>query len=187
MPLLLVGFENSFAPVVDFAERRATNKQTRMQEGAPVDGDREPPAGEGNQYMRFMVIVKATPETESSVMPTEQELTEMGAFNEELVNAGILQAGEGLLASSKGARIHYSGDERTVTDGPFIEAKELVAGFWIWKVDSLADAVAWSKRIPFREGSVEIRQVAEMEDFGDAFTPELQAQEQRLRDQSEAQ
>ena len=134
-----------------------------------------------------MVIVKANDDTEAGVMPSEAELTEMGAFNEELVNAGIMLAGDGLHPSTKGARVHFSGAERTVTDGPFIEAKELIAGFWIWKLDSMDQAVEWVKRAPFREGSVEIRQLFDMEDFGDAMTPELQAQEQRLRAQTEAQ
>jgi len=136
--------------------------------------------------MRFMILVKATKECEAGVLPNEQELTEMGKFNEELVQAGIMQAGEGLQATSKGARVQFAGSKRTVTDGPFAETKELVAGFWIWQVGSKEEAVEWAKRIPFREGEVEIRQVSEADDFGEAFTPELRAQEERLRAQTGA-
>ncbi|HKA57974.1 MAG TPA: YciI family protein [Gemmatimonadales bacterium] len=131
--------------------------------------------------MRFIVMVKATPETEKGVLPTEQELAEMGKFNDELVKAGVMLAGEGLHASSKGSRISYSGGKRTVRDGPFTEAKELVAGFWIWQVKNKAEALEWAKRIPFQEGEVEIRQVFEEEDFGKEFTPELREQERRQR------
>jgi hypothetical protein len=141
--------------------------------------------------MRVMVIVKSTPEIEAKEMP-EAEMThmfeEMGKYNEELVNAGLMLSGEGLLPSTNGARIHFSGDDRRVVDGPFTEAKELVAGFWIWKVDSLKQAIDWAKRCPNpsgAEGQLEIRVIGEMEDFGDAMTPELQAQEQGLRDQIE--
>ena len=130
---------------------------------------------------RFMAIVKASPESEAGTLPTQEVLAEMGAYNEELVRAGIMLAGEGLLASAKGARINYDKDSPTVTDGPFAETKELVAGFWILQTRSLDDAVEWLKRAPFREGEVEIRQVAETEDFGDEFTPELREQEERLR------
>ena len=131
--------------------------------------------------MRFMVIVKASPESERGVLPTEQELAEMGNFNEELVQAGIMLAGEGLQDSSKGVRIQFDGSKRTVIDGPFAETKELVAGFWIWQVKDRDEAIAWAKRIPFQEGEVEIRQVFESDDFGDEFTPELRAQEDRHR------
>jgi hypothetical protein len=141
--------------------------------------------------MRVMVIVKSNPEIEANALP-DNEMTEMfeamGKYNEDLANAGIMVSGEGLLPSSKGARVHFSGDERRVVDGPFAEAKELVAGFWIWKVDSMEQAIDWAKRCPNptgAEGQLEIRQVGEMEDFGDAITPELQAQEARLRDQIE--
>ena len=134
--------------------------------------------------MRFMILVKASKESEAGVLPTEQELAEMGNFNEELVKAGIMQAGEGLQASAKGARVRFDGAKRTVTDGPFAETKELVAGFWIWQVRSKEEALEWAKRIPFREGEVEIRQVFEAEDFGEAFTPELREQEERLRSQA---
>jgi hypothetical protein len=131
--------------------------------------------------MRFMVIVKANKDTEAGVLPSQEELAEMGKFNEELVKAGVMLAGEGLQASSKGARVKFSGSKRTVTDGPFAETKELVAGFWLWQVRSKDEAIEWLKRAPFREGEVEIRQVFESEDFGEEFTPELREQEERLR------
>jgi hypothetical protein len=129
--------------------------------------------------MRFMVIVKANKDTEAGILPTKEILTEMGKFNEELVKAGVMLAGEGLQASSKGVRVRFSGDKRTVIDGPFAETKELVGGFWIWKVKSKEEAIQWLKRAPFRDGEVEIRQIFEMEDFGDAATPELKQQEAR--------
>jgi hypothetical protein len=135
--------------------------------------------------MRFMILIKADKDSEAGVMPDERLLTEMGKFNEELVNAGIMLAGEGLLPSSKGARVKFSGDKRIVTDGPFAETKELVAGFWLWQVKSKEEAIEWVKRIPNpmpgTETEVEIRQVGELEDFGDAATPEIREQEQRLR------
>jgi len=133
--------------------------------------------------MRFMVIVKATKESEAGAMPTEQMLAEMGKFNEELVNAGVMLAGEGLQASTKGARVRFEGDGKTtVTDGPFAETKELIAGFWIWQLNSKQEAIDWLKRAPFQPGDeVEIRQVFEAADFGDEFTPELREQEERLR------
>ena len=131
--------------------------------------------------MRFMVIVKASKESEAGVLPSEKELTEMGKFNEELAKAGVMLAGEGLHASSKGSRVKFSGTKRTVRDGPFTETKELVAGFWLWQVRSKAEAIEWTKRIPFQEGEVEIRQVFETEDFGDALPPEVREQENRLR------
>jgi hypothetical protein len=134
--------------------------------------------------MRFMVIVKASPESEAGVLPSEKDLTEMGKFNEELVKAGVMLAGEGLQASSRGARIRYEGKRRTVLDGPFAETKELVAGFWVWQTKSKEEAIEWAKRIPFQEGEVEIRQVFENEDFGAALTPEIAALEERLRKQS---
>ena len=136
--------------------------------------------------MKFMVMVKATRDSEAGVMPSEQMLTEMGKFNEELVKAGIMQAGEGLHPSSKGARVRFSGSNRTVIDGPFAETKELVAGFWIWKCASLQEAIDWVKRCPNPmpgESEIEIRQVFEAEDFGAEFTPELREQEERLRAQ----
>jgi hypothetical protein len=133
--------------------------------------------------MRFMVIVKATKDTEAGVLPTQQELAEMGKFNEELAKAGVMLAGEGLQASSKGARVRFNGNKRTVIDGPFAETKELVAGFWLWQVRSKEEAIEWLKRAPFREGEVEIRQVFEAEDFGPEFTPELREQEERVRQQ----
>jgi hypothetical protein len=131
--------------------------------------------------MRFMVIVKANKDSEAGVLPSKQELADMGKFNEELVKAGVMLAGEGLKASSNGARVRFSGNKRTVIDGPFAETKELVAGFWLWQVRSMEEAIEWLKRAPFREGEVEIRQVFEAEDFGAEFTPELREQEERLR------
>lgn len=135
--------------------------------------------------MRFIVMVKATDQSEAGVMPTEHELAEMGKFNEELVKAGVMLAGEGLHPSSRGARVKFNGKRRTVVDGPFAETKELVAGFWIWQVKSLAEAIEWVKRCPnpFPEGEseIEIRQVFEAEDFGPEFTPELQKQEARIQ------
>jgi len=133
--------------------------------------------------MRFMVIVKASKDSEAGVMPTEKMLTEMGKFNEELVKAGVMLAGEGLQASSKGARVRFSGGNKTVIDGPFAETKELIAGFWLWQVNSLEEAIEWLKRAPFEDTEVEIRQVFEAADFGDEFTPELREQEERLRAQ----
>jgi hypothetical protein len=131
-----------------------------------------------------MVIVKASKETEAGVMPSEQLLREMGEYNEQLVKAGIMQAGEGLQPSSKGARVKFSGKNRTVVDGPFPETKELVAGFWLWKCASLQEAIEWAKKCPNptgEESELEIRQIFESEDFGDEFTPELREQEDRLR------
>ena len=136
--------------------------------------------------MRFMIIIKATPTSESGAIPDQKLLDAMGKFNEELVASGIMLAGEGLQASSKGARVRFSGDERTVTDGPFSETKELIAGFWIWQCKSLDEAKAWVKRCPnpFNEESeIEIRQVFELEDFGDNLTPEVRAIEEKMRDE----
>ena len=135
--------------------------------------------------MKCLVIVKATPESEAGAMPSEQELKDMGNFNEELVKAGVMLAGEGLHPSSKGKRMRFSGSKRTVIDGPFTETNELVAGFWIWQVRSMEEAVGWLKRSPFKEGEVELRQIFEADDFGAEFTPELRAQEDRLRAQAE--
>lgn len=134
--------------------------------------------------MRFMVLVKADKKSEAGVLPDEKILTAMGKFNEELVKAGVMLAGEGLQASSKGARVKFSGGKKTVIDGPFTEAKELVAGFWLWQVKSKEEAIEWLKRAPFEEAEVEIRQVFEADDFGPALTPELRAQEERLRAQT---
>src|SRR5881397_680959 len=139
------------------------------------------PLRESEMAMRFLVMVKGNKDYEAGAMPTQQELTEMGKFNDELVKAGVMLAGEGLQPSSKGARISYSGSKRTVRDGPFTEAKELVAGFWIWQVKSRAEALEWAKRIPFNDGEVELRQVFEAEDFGAEFTPELRKQEEQQR------
>ena len=140
--------------------------------------------------MRVMVIIKANKDTEAGVMPSEQLLTEMGNFNEELVKAGIMLAGEGLHPSSKGARVKFSGTTRSVVDGPFAETKELVAGFWLWQVKSMDEALEWVKRCPNPTGAdseVEVRPVFEAEDFGAEFTPELREQEKRLWAQAAAQ
>ena len=132
--------------------------------------------------MRFMVIVKANKDSEAGVLPSKEILTEMGKFNEQLVKAGVMIAGEGLQASSKGARVKFEGAKRTVIDGPFAETKELIAGFWLWKVKSKEEAIEWLKRAPFDGGTeVEIRQLFEIEDFGPAATPEFREREARLR------
>ena len=139
--------------------------------------------------MRVMVIVKASPESEAGEMPSEQLLTEMGAYNEELVKAGVMLAGEGLHPSSRGKRVRFSGKNRTVIDGPFAETKELIAGFWLWQVKSMDEAIEWVKRCPNPmegESTIEVRPVFEMEDFGAELTPELREQEARLREQAEA-
>jgi hypothetical protein len=138
--------------------------------------------GKGEMNMRVIVLVKASKESETGQMPSEEILREMGKYNEQLVNAGVMQAGEGLHPTSKGKRIRFSGSQRTVIDGPFAETKELVAGFWIWKVKSIEDAVEWLKKAPFDGGTeVEIRPIFEAEDFGKELTPELRTQEERLR------
>ena len=135
--------------------------------------------------MRFMVMVKATKNSEAGMMPSEKLLADMGRFNEELVKAGVMLAGEGLHPSSKGARVRFSGGKRTVIDGPFAETKELVAGFWLWQVKSKQEAIEWVKRcpdpMPGEDSEIEIRQIFEAEDFGAEFTPELREQEERLR------
>jgi hypothetical protein len=136
--------------------------------------------------MRFMVLVKASEESEAGVMPSEEELAEMGKFNEELVKAGVMLAGEGLHPTSRGARIRFSGDERTVIDGPFAETKELLAGYWLIQARDRDEAIEWMKRAPFDGGTeIEVRQVFEEDDFGEEFTPELREQEQRIRTQAE--
>lgn len=140
--------------------------------------------------MRFMLIVKATDETEAGVPPSRELLEEMGKFNEELANAGVMLAGEGLQPSSKGARVLFSGEKRTVVDGPFTETKELIAGFWLIQAKSLDEAVEWVKRVPNptgAEGTIEVRQVFEIDDFGEAATPEVREREARLRRELEAQ
>ena len=140
--------------------------------------------------MRFMVLVKADENSEAGVMPSEQLLSEMQSYNEELVKAGVMLAGEGLHPSSKGARVHFAGDNRKVVDGPFTEAKELIAGFWLWQVKSKDEAIEWLKRCPNPmegESQIELRQVFEAEDFGEEFTPELREADERLRAQVEAQ
>jgi len=139
--------------------------------------------------MRVMIIIKADKNSEAGRMPSERLLTEMGEYNEELVKAGVMLAGEGLHPSSKGKRVKFSGEKRTVIDGPFTESKELIAGFWLWQVNSMDEAVEWVKRMPnpieSEEDEVEIRQVFEAEDFGAEFTPELREREERLRTQME--
>lgn len=138
--------------------------------------------------MKVMVMVKATPSSEAGEMPSEQLLTDMGNFNEQLAKAGIMLAGEGLHPSSRGARVRFSGTNRTVIDGPFAETKELIAGFWIWQVDSMEEAIKWVKRCPnpmSEESDIEIRPLFEPEDFGEEFTPELQVQEDRIRTAAE--
>ncbi|MFY0730705.1 YciI family protein [Pseudomonas sp. NFX15] len=138
--------------------------------------------------MRFMIIIKASADSEAGVMPSQELLTAMGNYNEELVKAGIMLAGEGLHPSSKGARVKFSGNQRSVIDGPFIETKELIAGFWLWKVKSREEAIEWVKRcpnpMPGTEAEIEIRQVFEAEDFGAEFTPELREQEERVWEQA---
>jgi len=139
--------------------------------------------------MRFMILIKADKDTEAGVLPSEKLLTDMGNFNEELIKAGVMLAGEGLQPSSKGARVRFSGTKRTVVDGPFAETKELIAGFWIWKVKSKEEAIEWVKRCPNPlegDAEIEIRQIFEAEDFGAEFTPELRAQEERQRAQMAA-
>jgi len=133
-----------------------------------------------------MVIVKASKDSEEGILPTTELLTNMGKFNEELVKAGVMLAGEGLQPSSKGKRITFTGAKPTITDGPFTETKELIAGFWLWQVQSMEEAIAWVKRCPMAHAEIEIRQVFEAEDFGAAFTPELREQEERLRTQMDA-
>ncbi|PTR28168.1 MULTISPECIES: YciI family protein [unclassified Pseudomonas] len=138
--------------------------------------------------MRFMIIIKASADSEAGVMPSQELLTAMGNYNEELVKAGIMLAGEGLHPSSKGARVRFSGEQRSVIDGPFIETRELIAGFWLWKVKSREEAIEWVKRcpnpMPGTEAEIEIRQVFEAEDFGAEFTPELREQEERVWEQA---
>ena len=138
--------------------------------------------------MRFMVMVRATPNSEAGVMPSEELLRAMGQFNQQLVDAGIMLSGEGLQPSAKGARVRLADGKRTVVDGPFAETKELIAGFWIWQCASLAEAIEWAKRcpdpMPGEESTLEIRRIFEADDFGEAFTPELREQEARLREQA---
>jgi hypothetical protein len=136
--------------------------------------------------MRVLVIVKANADSEAGKMPSERELAEMGQFNEELAKAGVMLAGEGLHPSRKGKRVRFEGANKTVLDGPFAETEELVAGFWIWQVRSMDDAVEWLKRAPFRTGEVELRPIFEAEDFGAALTPELREREERLRAELDA-
>ncbi|HEX3111883.1 MAG TPA: YciI family protein [Candidatus Eisenbacteria bacterium] len=135
--------------------------------------------------MRFMVLVKADKQSEAGAMPSREILEAMGKFNEKLIQAGVMLAGEGLHPSSKGVRVRFSGGKKTVIDGPFAETKELVAGFWIWRVNSREEAIEWLKKAPFEETEVEIRQVFETEDFGQELTPEMRKQEERHRAQAE--
>jgi len=138
--------------------------------------------------MRVMVIVKATPDSEAGQLPSAQLLSEMGQFNEQLVKAGIMLAGEGLQSSSRGIRVRFGAGRSTVIDGPFTETRELIAGFWLWQVRSMEEAVEWIRRSPFRKGdeTIELRRLFEVEDFAESLTPELRAQEQRLRDSTAA-
>jgi hypothetical protein len=140
--------------------------------------------------MKFMILVKATADSEAGALPDEKLLTAMGNYNEELVKAGVMRAGDGLHPSSNGARVRFSGDTRTVTKGPFVQTGELVAGYWIWEVKDLDEAIAWVKRCPnpmYTESEIEIRRVFTAEDFGDQLTPELRAQEERLQKELDAQ
>ena len=168
----------------DFGEEftpEARAQEDRLRQEAAVSGADSSKAGD--RPIRVLVLVKATPATEEQ-MPDEKVLTEMGAFNEELVRAGLMIGGEGLHPSRKGARVRFSGSDRTVVDGPFSEAKELIAGFWVWRVRSMEEAIEWAKRCPAPEDAreeLEIRRFFEADDFGEAFTPELRAQEERLR------
>jgi hypothetical protein len=158
-------------------------RRSRRQGSDPVDVARDPLRTEtkGDTRMRVMVIVTADKNSESGVLPDMKLLEDMGKFNEELTKAGVMLAGEGLQASSKGARVRFSGGKKTVIDGPFAETKELVAGFWLWQVKSMDEAIEWLKRAPFEGTEVEVRQVFEAEDFGGEFTPELREREERLR------
>jgi hypothetical protein len=135
--------------------------------------------------MRFMILLKATKETEAGVLPSSELLAEMGKYNEALVNAGVMVAGEGLQASAQGARVRFAGAKRIVTDGPFIESKELISGYWVWNVKSKAEAIEWAKQAPFADGNeLEIRKIFEADDFGPQLTPELRQQEERLRERA---
>lgn len=136
--------------------------------------------------MRVMVIVKASPESEAGALPDQEMLARMGAYNEALADAGVMMSGEGLHPSARGVRVRFDRDDRSVVDGPFPETRELVAGFWLWKVDSMDEAISWIRRAPFSEGEVELRPVYEDDDFGDDFTPELREQEARIREQTSA-
>jgi hypothetical protein len=161
---------------------REASKRRRLVERCAV----APPSLFQETAMKFMILVKASPESEAGEMPGEQLLTAMGAYNEALIQAGVMLAGEGLHPSSKAARVRFSGADRTVVDGPFAETKELVAGYWLWKLDSLQAAIDWVKRCPNpmqSDSEIEIRQLFEPEDFGAEFTPQLREQEERLRRQ----
>ena len=136
--------------------------------------------------MRVMAIVKASPESEAGQLPSTDDLEAMNRYNEELVKAGVMLAGEGLHASSNGKRVRYAGSERSVVDGPFAETKELIAGFWLWEVRSMDEALEWAKRVPFQDGELEIRPVFEADDFGENMTPELRESEERMRAQLES-
>lgn len=165
-------------------EAPATMVAQLLEAGLGTSKGRTNLRGKGETKMRFLVMVKATKESEAGVMPSKQLLTDMGKFNEELVKAGIMQAGEGLHPSSKGVRVRFSGKNRTVIDGPFAETKELVAGFWLWETKSLQEAIEWVKKCPNpmeSESDIEIRQIFEPEDFGADFTEEMREYEERLR------
>jgi hypothetical protein len=175
--------------VVDVVPRRATSNQNRcftLRFGEPASSS-DSKSIKGDNLMRFIVMVRATKDSESGVLPDPTLLEEMGKFNEELVKAGVMLAGEGLHPSSKGARLKFSGPIRTITDGPFPETRELIAGFWMWKVNSREEAIQWLKRCPHpfprQDAEIELRQVYEPEDFGPALTPELRRQEEILRTQ----
>jgi hypothetical protein len=163
------------------------SSRAEVQPVKPPDANLRNPKPIRRYKMRFLVMVRANKDSEAGVLPSEEILSKMGKFNEQLVKAGVMLAGEGLQPSSKGARVRFSGGKATVTDGPFAETKELIAGFWLWQVKSKQEAIEWLKRSPFDGGAeVELRQVYEAEDFGENLTPELRAQEERLRAQVDA-
>jgi hypothetical protein len=171
-------------PGVEIAAARSTTRQKRDDARCETTQNAVHPSNpEGDPTMRFMMIVKASEESEAGAMPTERELADMTRFNEELAEAGALVAGEGLHPSSTGARVTFAGGTPTVTDGPFAETKELIAGFWIIEAGSREEALAWAKKVPFVDGEIEVRQVFDAADFGEAFTPELQQREEQLRAQ----
>jgi hypothetical protein len=176
-------FSTLRAFVVSIPRGLERRQYTGRRQAWPADGARCPPNQE-NRVMRVLVMVKASKSSEAGVMPSEQLLAEMGRYNEELAKAGVILAAEGLHPSSKGARVRFSGTSRTVVDGPFAETKELVAGFWLWQVRSMDEAIEWARRCPNphpEDCEIEIRPVFEAEDFGAAFTPELREQEERVR------
>jgi len=158
---------------------------TTLEPGVEMRESPAPSTGNGDETMRVMVIVKASDESEAGIMPSQEVLAAMGEYNEQLVKAGVMLAGEGLDRSAVGKRVRFEGKNRTVIDGPFTESKELIAGFWLWQVTSMDEAVEWLMRAPFDGGvELEIRRVFEADDFGDDFTPELRAQEERVWEQA---